>query len=56
VNPCCSLEVSFQAFFCKDIFAMKLRGLLWRGMIVLAVQMALIVVVVVITWLIVFEE
>ena len=35
---------------------MKLRGLLWRGMIVLAVQMALIVVVVVITWLIVFEE
>jgi len=52
----CSLGVSFQAFFCKDIFAMKLGGFLWWEMVLLAAQIAFIGLVGVITWLIVFEE
>jgi len=48
--------VLFQAFFCKDIFVMKLGGFLWWETVLLAFQIAFIALVGVITWLIVFEE
>ena len=48
-------HLRFQAFFCKDIFAMKRREFLWWETVLLAVQIAVLAVVGVAIWLMVFE-
>jgi hypothetical protein len=50
-----SLDVSFQAFFCKDIFVVKRLPFDWLETVLLAVQIAILALVGVTIWLMVFE-